>query len=181
MLHHQPPTAPGLRRGDRLDPSRDDGVNARPKFGPPRRAVTVVVQTLDEVVCEVGAMPDIHFNAHQYLTAVGRAQRDQSWETPQRQVARLVYEELASVDALIPPNLELRFATPAWGIDGLAVDVVFMNTSDDPDRFEQQILRLTSQHEEASIAAAQMTQCLLNELPDTWIGLFGYDPTVGGR
>jgi hypothetical protein len=63
-------------------------------------------------------LPDIHFDRDQYLAEVERAANDGSWETPRRQVARLLHERLEPMELVLPPNLALAWVTPAWAEEG---------------------------------------------------------------
>jgi len=120
---------------------------------------------------------DVHFDREQYLAEVARASADRSWETPRRRVARLVHEGLDAVGATAPPNLELRRVGPTWGSDDFSVYLAFTHVTREPEyTVDRQMLTLSSTAEDPDDAATQIVERLLNEFPDDWARLFGYDP-----
>lgn len=122
-------------------------------------------------------LPDMHFDRDQYLAEVARASADRSWETPRRRVARLVHEQLTAVGATAPPNLELRRVDPTWGTDGFSVDLAFSHVTPEPEyAVARQMLTVSSAAADPDDAATQVVEQLLNEFPDDWARLFGYDP-----
>ena len=117
-------------------------------------------------------LPDIHFDRDQYLAEVGRASSDRSWETPQRRVARLVFERVQPMGLVLPPHLALAWTAPA--ASGAGVDVMFEHGSREPrPRFEQRRLRLASSHSDPDDAAEDMVEQLLSVAPEDWVRTFG--------
>lgn len=124
-------------------------------------------------------LPDVHFDREQYLTEVARASASRSWETPRRRVARLVHEQLVASGATVPPNLELRRVGPTWGTDDFSVYLAFTHVTREPEfTVDRQMLTLSSAAPDPDDAATQIVEQLLNEFPDDWARLFGYDPSV---
>lgn len=119
-------------------------------------------------------LPDVHFDRDQYVTEVLRATSDRSWETPRRQKARLLEEQLRLMDLVLPPGLTLRFVSPAWNEDGVLLS--FEQTTHDGGelRHRQELLFLDSDESEPSKAAGDMAQLLLSASPDEWIHAFGH-------
>ncbi|SEF18903.1 hypothetical protein SAMN04488561_6974 [Jiangella alba] len=117
-------------------------------------------------------LPDLHFDREQYVAEVERASLDGSWETPRRRTARLLYELLEPQDLVLPPDLGLAWASPAWSEDG--VSLMFQHLSRGP-RLEvrQQMLRLASAHEDPAVAAEDMAHQLLSTWPGDWVRTFG--------
>lgn len=120
-------------------------------------------------------LPDLHFGRQQYVAEIERASRDRSWETGRRRTARLLYERLNPLGLVLPPDLGLAWAAPAWNEDGVAL--MFQQIIRTP-RFEirQQLLRLTSTLDDPEQAAEDMAQQLLSTSPDDWAGSFGSHP-----
>lgn len=117
-------------------------------------------------------LDDIHFDRDQYLTEVARASDDRAWETPRRALARLVMEILRPMNLVLPANLGLAWASPAWSEEG--VDLMFQHVPQDPAlSIEQQLLHLSSDCPDPADAARDMADRLLSELPDDWVRLFG--------
>jgi hypothetical protein len=121
-------------------------------------------------------LPDIHFDRDKYLAEVRRATNDRSWETPPRQKARLLEEHLRPMDPVLPPDLALRWVSPAWHEEGVVLS--FEHAGDDSmGRYpRQQMLRLTSTQSDPAGAAADMAEQLLSASPDEWARAFGYHP-----
>src|SRR5215469_4664022 len=117
-------------------------------------------------------LPDLHFDRQQYVAEIERASADGSWETSRRRTARLLYERLEPMQLVLPPDLGLARAEPAWGQDG--VTLMFQRLIRAP-RFEvrQQMLRLTSTLDDPDQAAEDMAQRLLSTSPDDWVSSFG--------
>jgi hypothetical protein len=120
-------------------------------------------------------LPDLHFGREQYVAEIERASRDGSWESDRRRTARLVYERLEPLKLVLPPDLGLAWASPAWSEDGVAL--MFERLIRAP-RFEvrQQMLRLTSTLDDPDQAAQDMAQRLLSTSPDDWADSFGCHP-----
>jgi hypothetical protein len=120
-------------------------------------------------------LPDLHFDRQQYVAEVERASRDRSWETGRRATARLLYERLKPLGLVLPPDLGLACAVPAWNEDGVAL--TFQHIVHAP-QFEcrQRMLRLTSTLDDPHQAAEDMAQRLLSTPPDDWAGSFGSHP-----
>jgi hypothetical protein len=118
-------------------------------------------------------LPDIHFDRDQYLAEVERACRDRSWETPQRQTARLLHERLEPMGLVLPPNLNLARVTPAWAEE--ATVLMFQQITRDKDyNIQQQMLRLVSGHGDPARAAEDMANQLLSVLPEEWARRFSH-------
>lgn len=117
-------------------------------------------------------LPDLHFDREQYVAEIERASRDGSWETGRRRMVRLLYEHLEPLELVLPPDLGLAWASPAWNQDGVAL--MFQRLIRAP-RFEvrQQMLRLTSTLHDPDQAAEDMAQRLLSTSPDDWVDSFG--------
>jgi len=120
-------------------------------------------------------LPDLHFDRQQYVAEIERASRDRSWETGRRRTARLLYERLNPLGLVLPPDLGLDWAAPAWNEDRVAL--MFQHIIRAP-RFEirQQMLRLTSTLDDPDQAAEDMARQLLSTSPDDWAGSFGSHP-----
>jgi hypothetical protein len=117
-------------------------------------------------------LPDLHFDREQYFAEIERASRDGSWETERRRTARLLYERLEPLELVLPPDLGLAWALPAWREIGVAL--MFQRLIRAP-RFEvrQQMIRLTSTLDDPDQAAEDMAQRLLSTSPDNWVNSFG--------
>jgi hypothetical protein len=115
---------------------------------------------------------DIHFERQQYMAEVARASRDDSWETPRRRTARLLFDILQTRGLLLPPDLRLAWASPAWNEDGVTVMLQSIQQEPEPT-IRQQLLRLTSGSDDPEAAAAQMADQLLTAAPEEWVGQFG--------
>jgi hypothetical protein len=120
-------------------------------------------------------LPDLHFDRQQYVAEIERASEDASWETDRRRTARLLHERLESLELVLPPDLGLAWASPAWSEDGVAL--MFERRIRAP-RFEvrQQMLRLTSAIDVPDQAADDMAQQLLSTSPNDWADSFGCRP-----
>jgi hypothetical protein len=117
-------------------------------------------------------LPDLHFDREQYIAEIERASRDGSWETDRRKTARLVYERLEPLGLVLPPDLRLAWASPAWRGDGVAL--MFQRLIRAPrSEVRQQMLRLTSTLDGPDQAAEDMAQRLLSIPPDEWVASFG--------
>jgi len=79
------------------------------------------------------------------------------------------------LELVLPPDLGLAWASPAWCEDGVAL--MFQRLVSAP-RFEvrQQMLRLTSTLDDPDQAAEEMAQRLLSTSPDDWVDSFGLHP-----
>ncbi|MDF8265776.1 hypothetical protein [Luteipulveratus flavus] len=121
-------------------------------------------------------LPDIHFERDQYLAEVERATSDRSWETPRRQVARLLQQRLEPLRLLLPPDdLGLAGVTPSWLGHGVVVTFELMMHG--PGAFHHPLLHLTSSQSEPEHAAEDMAHQLLSVRPDEWADTFGQPPT----
>jgi len=120
-------------------------------------------------------LPDLHFDREQYVAEIERASQDGSWETDRRRTARLFYERLEPLELVLPPDLGLAWAGPAWKDDGAVL--MFQRLIRAP-RFEvrQQMLRLTSTLHDPDQAAQDMVRRLLSTSPDDWADSFGWHP-----
>lgn len=114
---------------------------------------------------------DLHFDRSQYLDEIMRASGDRSWETPRRVTARLVADGLRARDMVLPPNLRLRWAAPAWNADG--VELSFENRPPGGESFLQQLLRLASAHSEPELAAHDILSRLQAVPVSEWSARFG--------
>jgi hypothetical protein len=120
-------------------------------------------------------LPDLHFSREQYVSEIDRASRDQSWETDRRRMARLLYERLQPLKLVLPPDLGLAWASPAWSKDGVAV--MFQRIIRGPrPTIRQQMLRLASTLCDPDQAAEDMARQLLSTHPDDWVDSFGQTP-----
>lgn len=95
-------------------------------------------------------IPDLRFDARQYVEEVARASRDRTWETPRRQTARLLRDQLMPLALSLPSSLPLRGVVPAWEGDGI---ILQFGREYDDGRLNQQELRLTSTHNDPVDAA----------------------------
>lgn len=117
-------------------------------------------------------LADLHFGREQYVAEIERASRDRSWETDRRRTARLVYERLEPLGLVLPPDLGLAWASPAWREDGVAL--MFERLARAPrSGVRQHVLRLTSTSDDPDQAAEDMARRLLSTSPDDWVDLFG--------
>ncbi len=130
-----------------------------------------VIESVDENEGRPWDLPDLHFDRAQYVAEIERASRDGSWETDRRRTARLLYERLEPLQLVLPPDLGLAWAAPAWSEDGVAL--MFQRLIRAP-RFEvrQQMLRLTTTLDNPDQAAEDMAQRLLSISPDDWADSF---------
>jgi hypothetical protein len=120
-------------------------------------------------------LPDLHFSREQYVSEIGRASRDRSWETDRRRTARLLHERLEPQKPVLPPGLGLARVSPAWSNDG--VTLMFQRVIGLPQpAADQQMLRLASTHSDPDRAAEDMAQQLLSTPPDGWVDSFGLPP-----
>jgi len=83
-----------------------------------------------------------------------------------------VYERLGPLGLVLPPDLGLAWASPAWSEDGVAL--MFQRVIRAP-RFvvRQQMLRLTSTLDDPDQAAEDIVLRLLSTSPDDWVDSFG--------
>jgi hypothetical protein len=117
-------------------------------------------------------LPDLHFSREQYVAEIERASRDGSWETGRRKTARLVYERLKPLGLVLPPDLGLAWASPAWNKDGVAL--MFQRLIRAPRcEVRQRLLRLTSTLDDPDQAAGDIVQRLLSTSPADWADSFG--------
>ncbi|MFF0266336.1 hypothetical protein [Kribbella sp. NPDC004536] len=101
--------------------------------------------------------PDLYFGRDQYLDEVRRATNDRSWETPRRQTARLLEEQLG-------PMPGLRWVSPAWSEEGVVLSI---------ERDDQLLLHLTSSKQDPVDAAADMARRLRSTPSEEWPWKFG--------
>jgi hypothetical protein len=134
-----------------------------------------VEESVDQHEGKPWELPDLHFAQEQYVAEIERASRDDSWETARRRTARLLYEHLDPMGLVLPPDLSLAWASPAWRDDG--VEVMFQHPSREhfPD-VRQQMLRLNSAYGDPERAAEDMAEQLHSTCPDDWVSLFGRHP-----
>lgn len=121
------------------------------------------------------SLPDICFDSGQYLAEVRRASTDRSWETPRRRMARLLFDRLRPYSPVLPPDLELAWASPAWSEEG--VTVMFERVHQTPGQvpvFRQELLRLTSAQADPERAAEDMAEQLFSTPASEWIRVFGW-------
>ena len=107
------------------------------------------------------------------MAEIERASQDGSWETDRRKTARLLYELLEPLELVLPPDLQLAWAEPAWRKEGVAL--MFERHIRAP-RYEvrQQMLRLTSTLGDPGQAGRDMAKQLLSKSPDDWADSFGF-------
>ncbi|GAA5010612.1 hypothetical protein GCM10023317_47120 [Actinopolymorpha pittospori] len=118
-------------------------------------------------------LPDPHFDREQYIAEVRRACADDSWETPRRRTARLLYARLDPKRLVLPPDLRLAWASTAWSEEGITL--MFQHVSPAPRLdVRQQMLRLTSAHDDPDDAARDMADQLLATSPHDWVRTFGW-------
>ncbi|MEU4395063.1 hypothetical protein [Kribbella sp. NPDC023855] len=108
-------------------------------------------------------LPDIHFGYDPYVAEVQRALGDRSWETPRRQTARLMEQELT--ETALP--VALGWVSPAWDGEGMVL-------SFERARGGQQLLLLDSPQGDPGRAAEDMGERLLATAPADWDRCFGY-------
>lgn len=119
-------------------------------------------------------LADIHFDRDQYVAEVQRATRDPSWETPRRQTARRLEEHLRPMNLVLPPDLTLRFVSPAWNTSGVVLSFEQTSSHERTLRHRQEVLLLDSDADEPSRAAKDMAQRLLSTPPGEWVRAFGH-------
>jgi hypothetical protein len=135
-----------------------------------------LAEPVDELEGKPWYLPDLHFDRDHYVAEIERASRDGSWETARRRTARLLYEHLAPMGLVLPPNLGLAWTEPAWNEEG--VTLMFEHLSREPRlASRQQMLRLTSDHDDPERAAQEMAKRLNATRPDDWVSTFGWKPT----
>lgn len=110
-------------------------------------------------------LPDLRFNARQYVAELARASRDRTWETPRRRTAGLLRHQLMPLGLSLPPDLPLREVVPAWEGDGI---VLQFGREYADGLLDQQELRLTSAHHDPSRAALDMANQLRSTPPEHW-------------
>jgi hypothetical protein len=117
---------------------------------------------------------DLHFDYRQYIAEVRRASSDHSWETLRWATARLVTDGLRLRRVMLTPTLRLGRVTPAWD-DGDDVRISFQNeASDEP--FVEQILSLTSRHNDSEHASRDILEQLAAVPIADWTSRFGWQP-----
>jgi hypothetical protein len=126
-------------------------------------------------------LPDIHFDRDQYVAEVQRACLDGSWETSARATARLLMARLEPLDLVLPPDLRLHWAAPAWTGEGIAV--LFQHVTREPAyRVREELVRLLSDRKDPVEAAEDMAEQLLSTPPRDWVTRFGGEPPgLAGR
>ncbi len=134
-----------------------------------------VTESADGDVGRPWDLPDLHFDRDQYIAEIERASQDRSWETDRRKTARLLYERLEPLKLVLPPDLGLAWASPAWREDG--VTLMFQRVIRAPwVRVRQQMLQLASTFGDPDQAAEDMARRLLSTSPDDWVDSFGKHP-----
>ena len=132
-----------------------------------------LVEDSDKYEGKPWRLTDLHFDREQYEAEVARASADKSWETSRRKTARLVKQLLDDMSLELPPNLSLRWVAPAWNADG--VELSFEHVSRTPEfRHGQQLLRLTSSHDDPDLAANDMVEQLAGTDPADRFRAFGH-------
>ena len=132
-----------------------------------------LVEDSDKYEGKPWRLTDLHFDREQYEAEVARASADKSWETSRRKTARLVKELLDDMCLELPPNLSLRWVAPAWNADG--VELSFEHVSRTHEfRLDQQLLRLTSSHDDPDLAANDMVDQLVGTDPADRFRAFGH-------
>lgn len=135
-----------------------------------------LAESVDEHDGQPWPLPDLHFARDQNTAEIERATRDRSWETARRKTARLLYEHLAPMGLVLPPNLGLARTEPAWHEEG--VTLMFEHQGRAPHlALQQQRLRLTSEHHDPERAAEDMAKRLDATCPGDWASTFGWRST----
>lgn len=114
-------------------------------------------------------LPERHFDATPYIAEVERASQDRTWESPARQTARLLRDQLTDRGLDLSPTLPLRAVVPAWDGDGMLV--LFGRVHPD-GRLDQTELRLTSADTDPHQAALDMAERLAATPRDEWTRTF---------
>lgn len=115
-------------------------------------------------------LPVLCFDVHQYIAELARASQDRAWETPRRQTARLLRDQLMPLRLSLLPHLPLRGVVPAWEADGI---VLRFGREHADGLLDQQELRLTSAHRDPSQAALDMADQLCSTPQEEWRHRFG--------
>lgn len=115
-------------------------------------------------------VPDLRFDREQYLDTIAGAAQDRSWETPQRQTARLLTERLAPLGLVLPPDLPLDRAYPEWDGDGV---MVRFGVEFEDGTVHCEELRLVSIEHDPDQAARSMASGLLDTPSADWSKTFG--------
>ncbi len=110
-------------------------------------------------------LPSMIFAVEQYREEIVRASQDRGWETPRRQTARLLFEQLRPLDLILPPDLPLRAVEPAWEGDGVVAR--FGREAADGTLIEQ-VIPLSSAQRAPARAAADLAEQLLSKPPSNW-------------
>lgn len=115
-------------------------------------------------------IPLLRFDMRQYVAEIARASQDRTWETPRRQTARLLRDQLTPLGLSLLPHLPLRGVAPAWEADGI---VLQFGREYADGLLDQQELRLTSIHHDPSRAALDMADQLRSTPREEWRRRFG--------
>lgn len=110
-------------------------------------------------------LPDLRFDARQYVAEIARSSQDRTWETPRRQTARLLRDQLMPLRLSMSLDMPLRGVVPAWEGEGI---VLQFGREYDDGLLDQQELRLTSTHADPAHAALDMTDQLLSTPQKEW-------------
>lgn len=107
-------------------------------------------------------VPDLEFDADQYLREVDRAAGDRSWETDARKTARLLREQLMRNDEhFIDRGYWRGWVAPHWETPG-KYQVDFIGPHG------QVVVSLTPQSASLPDQVAEMVQALVGTTPDRW-------------
>jgi len=111
------------------------------------------------------SIPDLRFDTRQYVEEIARVSQNRTWETPRRQTARLLHDQLTPLALSLPPDLPLRGVVPAWEGDGIVLQFGHEHAD---GRLDQEELRLTSTHNDPVDAALDMADQLRSIPPKEW-------------
>lgn len=108
------------------------------------------------------SLPELGFDAAQYLEEVQRATADRSWESERRVTARLLKDILLASEELCSAGYCLQWVGP-WGQQPEAFNVVML----DPERV-QVVVDVLAPAQEPPAWAAALAESLLSKEPAEW-------------
>lgn len=131
-----------------------------------------VYEDIEQVQGQPLEIPDLVFDAEQYLAEVRRASEDDSWLTPRRRTSLLLRDAVRARNPVLPPDLTLGWVSPAWGQDGFVLSF----GRRDKDKFKQVVLRLCSPLGEGTDAVEDLVERLFAVDPEEWELTFAWRP-----
>lgn len=131
---------------------------------------TTSYPNVDVIPCRQWNVPDLRFEREQYAAAIATASQDRSWETPRRQTARLMHEQLSRRHLMLPPDLPLQAVFPEWEGDGF---IVRFGVEFEDSTVHLEDLRLNgADDQDPAGGAQQMADQLRSTPPKDWLRVF---------